>query len=177
MKSNNIYIFLYHNKIYIICNNNIDIITTTKEIIKEGRINNIKLFIKYLKDSLIIKKSSLKLVDDIITIIYFGNYNDDELYNINHFFKEYGYEKIKLIPIKNIIDNSYNYLFYNNDYYLLIEDNISYLIHPKLYNDNLINIDKTYLMDDDSFLKDNKNCYLISDLPKYLIRIITKRNK
>ena len=177
MKSNNIYIFLYHNNIYIICNNNIDIITTTKEIIKEGRINNIKLFIKYLKDSLIIKKSSLKLVDDIITIIYFGNYNDDELYNIAHYFKEYGYEKIKLIPIKNIIDNSYNYLLYNNDYYLLIEDNISYLIHPKLYNDNLINIDKTYLMDDDSFLKDNKNCYLISDLPKYLIRTITKRNK
>ena len=180
MKSNNIVIIIYNYQIYIDCNNKLDVIDIDKNTIKEGRINNIKRFINYMKQSKIIKTSSFKLVNDNILILYFGNYNDMELNNILNAFKDEGYEKVKLQHISKVLDSNYGYLFNSNGYYYLIDiDN--YVLYSKYLDSSLLDLNKTYIMDYNSYQKlslfDNKNIYYINDIHQYIKSCLVKRNK
>ena len=180
MRSNNIVIIIYNYQIYIECNNDIDVINIDKNIIKEGRINNIKEFINCLKQSKIIKTSSFKLVDDNILMLYFGNYNDMELNNILNGFKDKGYEKVKLKHISKVLDSSYSYLFHSNGYYYLFDiDN--YVLYSKFLNSSLLDLNKNYIMDYNSYQKlslfDSKNIYYISNVYQYIKSCLIKRNK
>ena len=176
MKRNNIIILLYNGYVYLKCNKLYDSLPLDKNIISNGRLNNIDKLIKLLKKSTIIKNSIYKLVSDNLTLIYFANYNDLEKSYIKSCFNERGYNSIIFLDIKDILDLRYNYIISNNGFIYYINSGKKYIIDDDIFSNfkfsnSEIIIDLKLYKKHSSKLN-NLHIYAVDNVVEYILNCI-----
>lgn len=173
MKKEVITIIIVDNKLYIY-KNFLEIIPLNNKIIKNGRINNYELLFENMDNSKILKRSHLKLFNDQINIIICGIYNDCEKKLLHQKLKEYGFEKVLLFELKNLLNYSLNYTYILWDVDLYRIYNNDKIIELKNLNDFDFN-NPVILLNDDNFFCKKSNFYLVTDYLKYIYNLFTKR--
>ena len=169
MKKNRIVFLIYNDYLYIKKDNQIDKMPIEKNTIKNGRINSISL-----KKSQLVLKSIFKIVNDSYIFIYFADYNDYELNNIVNDFKENGIEDIRLVDYQKILNRDYSYIFFNNDYFFIVdkskEMNNKLSDYLKYTNRKLLTDKYTYNLL--SLNMDTSACFIIDSVPNYIFKYI-----
>ena len=174
LNKNKIYFLVYNDNIYIKKNKNIINIPLENNIIKNGRVNNVKKLISNLKKCKLVKDSFFKIISDSYVFIYFSNYNDYEINNIKNDFQDNGIERIKLVDYHKLIKDE-SLILFSNGYYYVTVSNLKY-ITPNLdcitkYTNSKIIADKN------SWVEMCKNglkapIYMVDNLPRYLLKRI-----
>ncbi len=176
MKKNKILFMIYDSKVYIKKNNDIVFLPIDKDVISNGRINNIKKLIKTLKKSKLVLSSFFKIVNDYFVFIYFANYNNYELSNIKSYFKENGFENIELMDSIKLLTQDYiPFIMLNDNYYYIFDKNNKYVIPKehdilKYANSKIISEENAYnSMSSNASLS---QCFIVDSLPNYIFKKI-----
>ncbi len=180
MKRNKIVFLIYDNNLYIYKNNKIEIMTLNTSVIKNGRLNNIKPIINALNKSKLLANSLFKVINDIIAVIYFGDYNEYEIKNIVNSFSEYGFDNIKMVDYGEVINNEdETFIITTNDNIYVLNGNKKVIISSSIYNleyakSKIIVDNNTLKIIDKNLIK--QHYYVVDCLPNYLIKKFAKRN-
>ena len=172
MRKSDIYLLIYNNTLYVKEKDVSEEIKISDSFFCNGRINNFNEFIKVIKKSKLISKSSFKVVYDNINIIYFGDYTDLELNTLPY---EKALDQDKRTYFKDIIDTDNNsYLFYNNGVYYAVIEKEKYILKKDML-DSIKTLTKSkIIMDMYSYHQLKKtgdlgHIYAVDNAPQFLL--------
>lgn len=195
MRSENVTFLILNNNLIIKQNEEIEILSLDDNVIKNGRINNIKNFITIFNKAKIIKNSNKKIAGDNFHFIYFAEYTELELTTIKNFFKDYGYDKLKAVNFANLLSFPRSTMYFVKDIeqiYIYTINNFMD-INSKLYENNKDDFFKMLIKNfnfkellllgyrDLEYFKDvenkyQKKCYILDDDITFIFNLLSKRN-